>query len=579
MAATATDRPGTGLAALVRTTGSAGLAALLALLTTLHALTEGAGLVLLVPMLTSLGAPGGPAGWITRALERSGLGTGLENLLTLFVALVVVRAALGAARDLASLRLEARVIDRLRLRAWQALVHCDWRQLSAMRQSDSASLLITNIDRVGTGVNQLITLATGAATLVSIGLAALAIAPPVALGAAVGGMAVLFAYRGMRRRAAALGEDLGAAYRAIHGELAEGLSALRLIKSFGKEEASTRRISAAFASLRRTQVGFVRDSALARVAFQSGGAILLAALVWLAIRRWGLGAAAVLPTVALFARALPLLGLVQESWQNWAHVRPALAETVALIERAEAGAEASARPGELTREIPQGLAAIRLDHVSIRHEGRAAPALDEVSLDLPAGSTTALVGPSGAGKSSLADVLCGLIAPDEGELLVDNVPVAGAARRGWRERVAYVQQEPVMFHASLRENLLWGAPEADDAALVAALHAASASFALALPHGLDTVVGDRGARLSGGERQRIALARGLLRAPDLLILDEVTSALDPANEEAVAEAIARLRGTLTIVIIGHRGSLTALADRRITLEAGRIVATTGSGGD
>jgi ATP-binding cassette subfamily C protein len=287
-----------------------------------------------------------------------------------------------------------------------------------------------------------------------------------------------------------------------------------------------------------------------------------------------MGAAAVLPTVALFARALPLLGTLQESWQNWAHVRPALAEAEELVLKCEAASEVPDEPGAAVA-LPEGLAAVALNGVSVRHAGRAAPSLDRIDLTLPPGSITALTGPSGAGKSTLADVLCGLIGPDEGRLTFGGVAIAGAGRRAWRARVAYVQQEPVLFHASLRENLLWGLPGASDDELADALRAASAEFALALPDGLGTVVGDRGARLSGGERQRIALARGLLRKPDLLILDEVTSALDPINELAVTQAIQRLKGRLTIVIIGHRGILTDLADRRIRLDGGRL----NNGGD
>lgn len=557
--------------ALLRDTGSAGLAVVLAILTAANALTEGAGLVLLVPMLATLGA-GGSAGWIGPSLARFGLELGLETLLALFVVLVLLRGVLGAARDQAALVLEARVIDRLRLRAWTALVHCDWRMLSGMRASHAQSLLITNVDRVGNGVNQVIALAMAAATLASIGIAALAIAPQVALGAMVGGAAVLLGYRRMRRRAAALGQELSAAYNAIHDELAEGLGALRVIKSLGGEAASTRRIDTVFSALRRTQLGFMRDTGLARVAFQGGGAVLLAVLVWFAIRRWGMGATTVLPTVALFARAIPLLGAVQESWQNWAHARPALIEAVALIARTEAARETGPVDPAMAGELPAGPAPLVLHGVSVRHAGRNAASLDAVSLTLHPGSVTALSGPSGAGKSTLADLLCGLIGPDEGTMTLGDVPVTGALRGAWRARVGYVQQEPVLIHASVRDNLLWGAPGADEKTLVEALRAASAEFVLALPDGMDTVVGDRGARLSGGERQRIALARGLLRQPELLILDEVTSALDPANEAAVTEAIARLKGRLTLVIIGHRGKLSDLADRRITLEGGRVVA-------
>jgi len=554
--------------------GRGGAAAGLAMLTALTAITEGAGLLLLVPMLGALGADAaimpGPAGRLIAALH---LPRALEPLLAAFVMLVMIRAVLGAARDYAGHRFEAGIIDGLRHRAWAALVHCEWKTLAGLRQTDATSLIVSSVDRVSYGVNQLIALAASAATLGSIGLAAVAIAPQVAALALVGGAAVLLAYRGLRRRANALGTELGEAYQQVHARLIEGLGALRIIKSLGREEAAIADLDNAFARTRAARQRYVRDTGAARVAFQSGGAILLSLLVWLAIRRWHMGAAGVIPTVALFARALPLLGTVQEAWQNWAHVRPALDEALTLIETAEMAAEPLAGPdgARLAGFAPSPDMAVT--GVTVRHAARGVAALEDVSAVFPFGSITALSGPSGAGKSTLADVLCGMIGPDAGALEVGGSAVTGGARRAWRKRVAYVQQEPVLFHASIRENLLWGRPGADDGALEAALRAASADFVLALPDGLDTVVGDRGARLSGGERQRIALARGLLRQPDLLILDEVTSALDAENEAAVAGAIARLRGTMTLLIIGHRGALAALADRRIALAGGRVVSS------
>ena len=143
----------------------------------------------------------------------------------------------------------------------------------------------------------------------------------------------------------------------------------------------------------------------------------------------------------------------------------------------------------------------------------------------------------------------------------------------YNQRGASVQPEPVLFPAPIRENRAWAAPGADEAGLRRALEQASADFVFVLPEGLDTVVGDRGARLSGGERQRIALARGLLRRPALLILDEVTSALDPANEAAVTRAIAGLKGRVTILVIGHRGPLSALAERTVRLADGQVITT------
>jgi ATP-binding cassette subfamily C protein len=203
---------------------------------------------------------------------------------------------------------------------------------------------------------------------------------------------------------------------------------------------------------------------------------------------------------------------------------------------------------------------------------RSEPALVNVSLCFPARTTTAIMGASGAGKSTLADVLMGLLAPDHGELRVDDRLISGDARIEWRRHVAYVPQEVFLFHDTIRNNLLWGNSLASEDALRRSLEQAAAEFVFQLPEGLDTVVGDGGVRLSGGERQRLALARALLRRPSLLILDEATSALDVANEARIRAAIEQLHGDLTVVIIGHRLPTLEHADRVVILDHGRVIA-------
>jgi ATP-binding cassette subfamily C protein len=209
--------------------------------------------------------------------------------------------------------------------------------------------------------------------------------------------------------------------------------------------------------------------------------------------------------------------------------------------------------------------------VTIAYESRDTPALNQVSVTFPAKTTTAIMGASGAGKSTLADVVMGLLAPDQGEVRVDGIRLSDAERMRWRHSVAYVPQEVFLFHESIRNNLLWGNANATQNDMQRVLQMAAAEFVFNLPQGLDTVVGDGGVRLSGGERQRIALARALLKHPSLLILDEATSALDVDNEARVRDAIEKLHGDLTMIIIGHRLPTLEHADQVIVLEAGRIV--------
>jgi ATP-binding cassette, subfamily C, bacterial len=214
--------------------------------------------------------------------------------------------------------------------------------------------------------------------------------------------------------------------------------------------------------------------------------------------------------------------------------------------------------------------ALVASNLSFAYADRSKPVLDDVSFHIPANTTTALSGPSGSGKSTLADLLCGLLQPESGSLSIDGVALDSTSRLRWRRSIAYVQQDSFLFHDSIIANLRWAHPDASMKDFKAALHAAAADFVFALPEGLDTIVGDAGQKLSGGERQRVALARALLAKPELLILDEATSALDLESEQLVHAALAKLRGTMTIVIIGHRLSGLNLADQHIRFENGRL---------
>lgn len=542
------------------------LAPRLAVLQIAAALSEGVGLVLLVPLLGALASPAG--GPVAGVIARLGLTTDLAALLALFVGLVALRAALVVARNRLALSLELALVDGLRQRAWHALLGADWRLLQGLRRSDQASLLITNLDRVGQGVSQLLLATTTVVTLLALGLAAMAIVPLFALGGLFAGALVLLAYRGLRRQAAALGEALGQIWDRVHGAIGEALGALRSIKTLGREAEAETAVMQGFAQLGAARQAYLHGQGIGQLLLHVGGAATLAMLVWLALAQWQLSAITILPMIALFARAVPLLGTLQEAWQQWRHARPALAAAQTLIARMQAAREAPLTPGlapRLEREIG-------FERVTVRYAEQLSPALSAVTLSIPARRITALVGSSGAGKSTLADLLAGLLGPDQGAVAIDGLTMDAAVQRAWRSQVAYIDQDPLLLAATLRDNLRWAASAADDAQLWAALEdAAVADFVRSLPQGLDTRLGDGGRRLSGGERQRLMLARALLRDPQLLILDEATSALDAENEAAIAAALDRLRGRMTIVLIAHRGALLDLADQVIRLESGRVV--------
>lgn len=250
------------------------------------------------------------------------------------------------------------------------------------------------------------------------------------------------------------------------------------------------------------------------------------------------------------------------------------------------GAGAAGRLNELLHETPDIAAPanpialpqpprgeVAFDHVSFRYPTRPdVSALDDFSLRIMPGETVAVVGPSGAGKSTLFQLLQRFYDPQSGTVSIDGVALPLADPADIRLRMAMVPQETVLFAASARDNLRYGRWDADDAAIWAAAEAANAAeFLRKLPEGLDTFMGEGGARLSGGQRQRVAIARAILRDAPILLLDEATSALDAESERLVQDALDRLMHQRTTIVIAHRLATVRAADRIIVMDNGRIV--------
>ena len=218
---------------------------------------------------------------------------------------------------------------------------------------------------------------------------------------------------------------------------------------------------------------------------------------------------------------------------------------------------------------------INVSDLSFNYEGVDLPALDDINLDIEAGSMTGFIGTSGAGKSTLIDCLLGLMQPSSGEISIDGKVITNKNVHNWQRKLGYVSQAIYLLDGSLKDNIGFGIPSKiidDEKIRIAVEKSQLTDFVASLPDGLDTVVGERGVRLSGGQRQRIGIARALYNNPPVLILDEATSSLDIATESEVMRAVKDLRGTATILIIAHRYTTIEHCDYLYKLEKGKIVA-------
>ena len=257
----------------------------------------------------------------------------------------------------------------------------------------------------------------------------------------------------------------------------------------------------------------------------------------------------------------------------WGEMQRAAAAADRLLEILATKPEIAAPASPAILPPPQGRVAFKC--VRFHYPSRPdTPALSDITLALEPGETVALVGPSGAGKTTVLQLLLRFRDPQAGRVLVDATDIRLVEPQALRGRLGLVAQEPMIFSASVAENIRYGRPDADDAAVLAAARAAAAAdFIAALPQGMATHLGARGVTLSGGQRQRIAIARAILRDPPILLLDEATSALDAESEQAVQQALAAAARGRTTLVVAHRLATVRRADRILVMEAGRIVAT------
>lgn len=538
----------------------------------LGSLSEGFGITLLVPLLETLQGGTASATGIAIKFERLFASTALPfqgiSVLLFFLLLQALKIGLQSRREILSNRLQFDLVDRLRQRCFMAVLHSEWRWLSQRNNADYANLLLTDINRIGIGTSFFLQLCSGLTLMLAYTLAALWLSWPITLIVLSIGLILAIAENGLRREALTLGNRIGQTSRSLHSTVQESLAGMKLAKILGNEERHLYKFQQSMQAFRQHQLDFQHSSSRSRARMQLSSVMILVILLYAGLAVWRLPLAELATLVFIFSRLMPLGGQLQQHLHHWLHALPALENANRLLVECDNAAEPPDNPDQPLLSLQQQLT---LNSVSFRYSGREGQALHEISLNLAAKSTTAIIGASGAGKSSLADVLMGLLRPDAGSMIIDGKTLNDTDRLRWRRSVAYVPQETILFNDSIRANLLWALPHAIDEELWQALDKAAADFVRQLPAGLDSIVGDQGLRLSGGERQRIALARALLGKPSLLILDEATSALDMENEERIRQAIVNLHGDLTVVAIGHRMATLKHADQVLVMEAGTII--------
>lgn len=550
-----------------------GRLALIAVLSVLRSLSEGLSLALVIPLLALAGtSTDGPQGFYA-ALVRGvtdvfGRDRAVAVVLGCFLLALLVRALIGFAATRLKTRLVADFTEALRLRVYAACSRASWLHLARMQHGRSVHALTAQADSAGYSAVYIIDMAAAAATIL-IGIAvAFTISAPMTLAVLAAVALLSLPLLALHRLAFRRGSAQMHSLQGLHDALQARIGGLKLGKALACEPHLEQQFARNSAGYREAVVR-ARDLANgSALVYEIGTALLLVALVLASRAIWDLRIAELSALVIIFIRLVPLTNGLVSQVQTLAATLPDYAALMALEAHARSAAEPAAGP--VRRMCLRS--ALELVDVGLQYpEAGDNYALRHVNLRLAAGATVGILGRSGAGKSSLADVMAGLLEPSEGVVRIDGEMLTAGRRQDWRASIAYVPQDAPLFHDTVRRNLQICVPDASDQDIRTCLRAVAAEALVdRLPDGLDTLVGERGARLSGGERQRLRLASVLLRRPELLILDEATSGLNPADE---AEIIANLRQLhrMTIVVIAHREASLAWTDRLIVLERGMVV--------
>lgn len=535
----------------------------------LGAVFDSAGLLLLLPILSILVDPPGQNA-IAGALEAWGLYGLPEQLAVLLAGFVIaglLRAQVAHMRDTGAAAFQASFAARERTDLIARIAATRWVDIATLGHARVANAVITEIDRSSNAVQLLLRICVAALTLATLLSVALYLSARLTMLAIIllvlGGV---FVWRGWRH-AIALGSGARRAMLAMHATTASFMGGLKTAMSENSQAVFLSQSSRILEQARANQARQQEAQSSTRRLFTSAATLFAAGMVGCGVML-EVEVTTLIALIIVIARmAAPTLQL-QQTIQSYLFVLPSFEGVQSL--RAEIGT----LPPAVSLDVDSGLlpGPIRFDQVVYRHgvDGGGVGPIDCVIMP---GQIIGIQGASGAGKTTFLDLLTGLIEPQSGTVTIGRIAPYGPQGAAWRSKLAYQSQSTFQINDTVRANLLLsGATQADDADMWHAIGLVCMdAIVRRLPGGLDGSVGEVGATLSGGERQRIALARGLMRRPELLILDEALAAVDIPTEHRILSNIRAAMPELTIVIVAHRPESLTLCDRVLTFRQGRIV--------
>lgn len=547
---------------------TAGLVAL----SLLASLVEGAGVSFLVPLLESLDTKGGLlqdsqiTQYFAQAYSRLHLPFALWSVMLGGFIAFSFQAVVRYIQETRTVRLGGEIAAEMRTQLFRNLLSMDLAYIHRRRGSEFANSLVTEANRVQfLFVYSVTALALVMETVVYLGIA-LFLSWSLVLGALglIAIMTPLLRYE--LKRASRQGDRLTEINEGLQNTAVEHLGGIRILKAFNLEGVSNKTFKAQASQMPIVNWTAAKSRSRLTLVYETVMVASLLLVVYYAATFFEMSIPVLLTFAFILFRLQPRVGAMNKTLHQISYAIPGAQAVLRLLRETQAPSiQSGSKPFQELKDK------VRFEGVTFGYDGES-PVLRDVSFTIKRGETTAIVGRSGAGKTTLANLLMRFYDPSSGRILVDGIDLKELELDSWRRAIALVSQDVFLFNDTVRSNIAMGKPDATEEEVIAAARRAYADeFIREFPDGYDTVIGDRGVRLSGGQRQRIALARAIVRDPQILILDEATSELDSKSEELIRQAVEELGTSRTIFIIAHRLSTIRHADKIVVLERGAIV--------
>lgn len=501
--------------------------------------------------------------FMAQTLEQVGIAPTIDAILLIIVGGMFIKGIILLLTNRQVGYTVAHVATALRLDLIEALLASRWQYYLRQPVGSLANSVATEAYRAANGFEHSVNVLALAIQVVVHAVVALFISWQATLGSLLIGIVLFIALHRLVRATRRAGTKQTHLLRHLLSYLSDVLGSVKSLKAMARDNVADAILHEQSIQLEKA----TRKEVISRAALLALQEPILAALtasgLYIALVVWNLSLPEVMVMVFLLTRILGLLNKTQRRYQQLTVQESAYWALRTAAEDARAAAERAT--GTITPTLQQG---ISLRHVAFDYDRKQI--FQDLNIEIPVKSFTAIIGSSGVGKSTLLDLLCGLAEPKSGEILIDGVPLHNIDLRQWRHLIGYVSQDTVLLHDTILSNTLVGAPTLTTEDAERALKQAGAwDFISSFPEGIQTVVGERGGMLSGGQRQRIAIARALAHQPLLLLLDEPTSALDPQSEQLICETLKKLAEDYTIVTVSHQPAVINAADRVFILSDGQ----------